>query len=484
MSVFTRTGSVMFLFCILLGCKSTLTEQNSQIEEKSFLKNIPALQEINITEALSGILPKIFKKVEVSDTKSSGQDVLEKVVVPVVEFKEFNRKNTYTNLRLSIEANPRVLSAIWKVKSYEAEIAALRSIQALKSDVQAIGGLETENRDTDAGAAIVLSAQKLIYDANSSDLSIESKKFELNSGETAAFVAADLVALQSYRAWIDLVRYREVNNIYSDGFKKAEPLLKQIESVSNSGLTDKKALLSARRNVMELMDRRLGAQSMEKIAEEIFLDSFPGADLATVLEAPQVDINAAGVFTQFDKETAPSLQEKRFLNKALLSNIASLEASERPRVAFNTTVNAPAENTLDDGTATAGLRLTYSFNDGGALKARIDQTRAQLEILQSETKALEKSLKIEYQKQIINYETSQERLLSLKTLIEVSEEILEMARQQVFSGRSTIKDVLDAEVSLSTLKIDRVNVQADVLLTLLTTQAYKDGLTTILDWSY
>ena len=470
-------------FC-LAGCNSTSSFLNKFSDKAAVSDEKGEEQELQIAKVLNDFFAQIFDaKINSSDETTAQQ--MERVELDKnPKFEEFNSSNTLTNVRLSIDKNPKVAARIGKLKSYQAEIAAFNSVKALTSDVQAVGGLQTEDRDTEAAATVILSTNKLLYDAKSADLRIESKNYQLKSGQVAILVSADLVALEGLRAWIDLIRYQQVMGIFTDGFAKTRPLLEQIESISTSGLTDKKLLLAAQRQVMELQDQFLNAQSLHKISEQVFLDSFPNVDLRTVVEKPHIDLNDTDLLDSFDLDQTPSVLEKKLLVKALETNILGLQASEKPQISFRASVNAPLQDTLDDGTANAGLSLNYKFNDGGALAAAIDQVYAELEILKSEIKVLQRTLKMDYEKQSIKYNTLKERRLALQTLISVSEEILETARQQLLSGRSTVKDILDAEVSLSSLKIDQVNANADSLIALLTIKAYKDGLTQVIDWSY
>ena len=144
------------------------------------------------------------------------------------KFEEFNSSNTSTNVRLSIDHNPKVAAKIGKLKTYQAEIAAFNSVKALTSDVQAVGGLQTEDRDTEAAAAVILSAKKLLYDAGSADLRVESKNYQLKSGQVSILVSADLAALEGLKAWIDFIRFKQVNSIFTDGFTKTQPLLLRV----------------------------------------------------------------------------------------------------------------------------------------------------------------------------------------------------------------------------------------------------------------
>jgi len=476
-------GLMLIVIGMLGGCNTTIGRLSTTLNGSNETEK-DSLQEKQLSDYFTEFFTDIFET-----EKESNGDLLipETKILDVTEkpkFKEFNSENAVTNLKLSIDSNPRVAATIGKLKAYDAEIDAMRAVKSLTSNIQAVGGLEAENRATKSAAGVTLSTQKLLYDASSADLRIESKAYQRKSGEISVLVAADLVALDGLKAWIDLVRFKRVDKLFSDGFERTQPLLDQIKSVSTSGLTDKKSLLASQRQIMELQDRFLAAQSMRKVSEEIFLDSFPGANLSTVVGTPSIEIDANDVFGSYDLENIPSIQEKLLLINALKLNIAGLEASNSPQVAFRASVNAPAENTLDDGVANAGFRLTYDFNDGGSRAAQVAQVKAELDILKNEIGALKNGLKVEFSKQAISYQTSRARIDALSNLVKISQEIKETARQQLLSGRSTIKDVLDAEVSLSALKIDQVNLEADILITLLSAKAYKDGLTQTIGWSY
>ncbi|PQM60266.1 MAG: hypothetical protein CML40_06375 [Rhodobacteraceae bacterium] len=478
-------GLMMIVICMLCACNTTTGGPSTSLDGSSIIRKDSLKEKQQVSDYFTTLFTDIFE----TEKKESNGDLLipETKILDVnvkPEFKEFNSKNAVVNLKLSIDSNPRVKATLGKLKSYEAEIDAMRAVKALTSKIQAVGGLESENRSTKSAAGVILSTQKLLYDARSADLRIESKTYQRKSGEISVLVSADLVALDALKAWIDLVRFKRVNKLFSDGFERTQPLLDQIKSVSTSGLTDKKSLLVSQRQIMELQDRFLAAQSMRKVSEEIFLDSFPGANLSTVVDAPRIKIDANDVFGSYDLENVPSIREKLLLMDALKLNMAGLEASNSPQVAFRASVNAPMDNTLDDGVANAGFNLTYDFNDGGSRAAQVAQVKAELDILRSEIGDLKNKLKVEYSKNAINYETSLDRIDALSNLIEISKEIKETARQQLLSGRSTIKDVLDAEVTLSSLKIDQANAEADILITLITAKAYKDGLTQMIGWSY
>jgi outer membrane protein TolC len=147
-------------------------------------------------------------------------------------------------------------------------------------------------------------------------------------------------------------------------------------------------------------------------------------------------------------------------------------------------VDAPARNTLDDGKAQAGLVVSYVFNDGGLSDYRIQQVLGQLAVLESETSELETFILAEYQKAEVYYKSSQEKTNATVELLELSKEIYSTAKQQVVSGRSTIAEILDAEMRVANLEIDLINAEADQLKALVQIIALTSGLHDTVGWSF
>ena len=107
-----------------------------------------------------------------------------------------------------------------------------------------------------------------------------------------------------------------------------QPLIDQIESVSLSGLSDKKAFLSARKNLLELKDKYSDSEQSEKLAEETFLNSFPGANLSTLVDKPAIEFQ----LTDLNEKIIP-LDRNNNLRETLLEEASRLRLVllKRPR---------------------------------------------------------------------------------------------------------------------------------------------------------
>jgi len=475
---------IIALFFSLSGCQTGIignTSKADSIDETS--ENDAVSSESYLVKSLEGFFSKLFEENQVQpELQTSSMSTEETKDQP--NFKMFSAQNTYINLNLSLSNSPIIKSKLFRIEAIKAELGELDAAKLFTSQISAIGGAVSEDRDTEIGASLQISSRKLLYDGKSSDFQILSKLDQLESAKHGVLVAADQEALKAIQAWINLKRYQEIEQIFQVGFSKLAPLVEQVESVSLSGMSDRKQLLLARRSLADLENKFIISQSMTATAEESFRDSFPSADLKTVTELPMLKIDVQKISKGFSPMQTNLVQEQVYLQQGIVKQIQALVASEKPVVAFSATVNAPVRDTLDDGTANAGLRLTYNLNDGGSLEAKIARGKAELEVMRNEIAALKKSLNLEYHKNKLNYQTSEKRVESLKEMIILAEETQEVTKQQVVAGRSTIKDVLDGEVLLSSLRIDLINGQSESILALVALEGFSTGLSESLGWSY
>ena len=66
----------------------------------------------------------------------------------------FTAKNTEENIKTAIEISHKVKASLKNLDALEAELGIEKATQSFSSDIQAVGGLFTEDRDTEMGANI------------------------------------------------------------------------------------------------------------------------------------------------------------------------------------------------------------------------------------------------------------------------------------------------------------------------------------------
>jgi hypothetical protein len=325
---FLKLGIVLsFLGLILVGCQTSILESSKSLgissENSEKQGEEPDLNFSGVLESFfSGAFDNEGKVSDIAAVRSSFTD-------KALEYSDFSQQNTSKNIKNAITNSYKVQAAITGLESLEAQVGVARASQAFSSNIQAVGGLSSEDRDTDLAASLRLSGNKIIYDGDSSDFRINGQLAQLKAGRIAVLVAANQAALLAYESWIDLIRYRRVNQIFEEGLTKGEAILTQIESVSVSGLSDKKGLLSSTRDYLEVQNRYIAAQAQEKIAEAKFRHAFRGVDTNSVQESPRVDFEKPKIVLTEDVLGRLALEEKYLLQEALQSQKLAFEGGKK-----------------------------------------------------------------------------------------------------------------------------------------------------------
>ena len=465
---------------LLSGCQETLSSGSGPLLDNS-QETTPAVnKEFELTNMLEGFFAAAFKQEDGTGEDSELTEPSKNLKPP--QFKSFSQVNTKSNIKIAVVNNPKVVAAEKKLDGLIAEIEMIKSEQKFTSSIRGVGGLSVENRETEAAASLNISARKLIYESDTSNLLINSKADELEASKKELLIAANTATLEAFEAWVQLFVNKEVLGRYQEGLNKARPLITQIESVSLSGLSDKKAFLSAQQSIMEVEDNYSDTLARKEVLEAEFLKVFPLAQLESVIEGPSLGIEESDVLKEPLTIGKDSIERQKLLQSALEKKVLSLQAGQRPLVAFSASVDAPARDLLDDGTANAGLLLTYALNDGGRAKSEIKKVQAELAVLINRGKDMERALSLQYRTTLSAYKRSIDRIDTKNLMIKTLNQIQAMAKQQVVSGRSTIKDILDAEFKIAKLELDLIFAKAQQRRSLVQLRALTGALYDDIGW--
>jgi outer membrane protein TolC len=425
-----------FVISVLTGCQdssskfksmaSTVFNSTSEMEEKNSASSDPQTV--------------IYKKKELA-------------------YKSFKKESVNTNIRTALSNNFKVLSKLASVDAAQEDIEISQSFEKLQSSATVTAGMVSENRDTEAAAAVVLSTNKILFDfgVTSAQINIAEASFEL--AKLDALMKAEEVALNGFEVWVSFAKAKQINDVYQVGLELANPLLGQIKNISVSGVADKTQLLAAKEKYTKLQTGADEAKSMLKVARTNFLNYFK---VSEIIELEQLD----GI--TFPSNSA--IQRNKMIQYQLLSKkvldekIKALQGKEKPSISLSSRVTAPVKDTLDEGNANAGLLITYIFNDGGRNDSEIKKVEAEIAALDNEGESFYFELEKQFSVLEEQYKLNQSKKDSMVELRELAEDVSATAKAQLVSGRSSITDVMNAEVSLADSKIQLIITKADLAI--------------------
>ena len=451
----------------------------------AFAIMLTACQNSNLD--INKILSKfdVEKKVESSepqDSLVSSDVVTETTKRENSKFKPFIPKNLKHNIAEAVIIHPLYIAERDKFEASQAYIEAAKSTKNVQASATLLGGLKSDNRKTDPAASLSVSISKLIYDYGASNAAVLSVSEKSAMAEIMVLGEAEKIASRALGVWIELVKTMRVKQVYLEGLDLARPLLGQIKNISTSGVADKSELLEAQKRYSSL---ELGVEEVTAAliaAETKFLDIFPEADLSSLrqLDIPEVTFYDNNENRLIENSTVIKGQE--LLIKSYQAELAASELGAKPAVAIAATVNAPAKDTMEDGLATLGLSVNYTFNDGGRRAADNDAIRANIANVENTRRNQISVDKMNLAVLIQQYKTAIKRVDTSKEILRLAQEIADTAKGQLITGRSSISDVMNARVATADAQISALNAQTDLVLASFGIIGLLDGILNYINW--
>lgn len=428
-------------------------------------------------------LPSSQRALEVSEGPKLQKTPNEADLVTDITYRDFTEANLKENLKIALKNFPDLKSKSYQTDMAIAGIGVVEAASKLQGTSNVLSGARSENRSTEASAIASVSIGKVLYDFGSIDYSIKSQKEAIESAKLAELVMVETVAIQGIDAWINLARNNEIETIFKRGINLATPLLGQIKNISTSGLSDKTSLLSAKQKFASLESSYQAVQANTLMSEALFKNIFLGSKILNVEVINQIDF--VSVLSPNEENFRNSLEFKgnQSLIRAKNLELSALTASKKPTVTLRANATIPVEDVRDEGVAMVGLDVTYSFNDGGLKTAKIDMLSLELKSLREQGAALliskESALKLLQQRYLV----AVSQISTNEDLLKLASEVRETVKGQLISGRSSIPDIMNAEVTLAETQIDLVNARADAVLLSYQIFALTGSLAEYIGWS-
>ena len=264
--------------------------------------------------------------------------------------------------------------------------------------------------------------------------------------------SAEETALEAAQAYLDMLRFRELNRLAEQNLKTHESTLKQIEERVGAGVSkgvDREQAIGrlalARSN---LLTERSNLQDVVARFQRI-VGTRPAAELK-----PSPDITAAvpeGAVGTGALDTAPQLLA------SLAETDAARRAQDGAKAGYYPSLELQArrdEGTDIDGvvgdqeTTRVAVVLSYNLFNGGSDKARASQFANQLAAAQSRRDASCREVGQVVAVAWSDLLTLREQLTSLEQHVQSISKVREAYRQQFQLGQRTLLDLLDTENEL------------------------------------
>ena len=320
----------------------------------------------------------------------------------------------------------------------------------------------TSSATFDASAEVSLSYN--IYTGGSRSASIRAAEKQLRSNILDLERVVEVARFETARDYYNLQNGDAQVKIQEAAVEDASQTLKDAQLLEKAGLGTRFDVLRAEVELAQAQQQLNTAESEQNIARRQLAETLSlahNADLATadmIEEAGNWDLPLKTTIVQAFKNRAE-------LEQALLQREIGEEqskvalANRKPQVGVSATYgfNDDYEDNFDLGDQyNLALNLQWQLFDGGAARARAEQSKKDSEIAEVQFGDQRNQIRFAVEQAYFGLKSNQKNITTATKEVELAQESLRLARLRFQAGVGTQTDVIDAQTQLTTARGNRL----------------------------
>lgn len=269
------------------------------------------------------------------------------------------------------------------------------------------------------------------------------------------------VALSAANAWLQLWQAQARVALLNSRSGDIDTLLGQIERMAANGMVDNATVDSARRQLVDVNLERARLEQEYRAAQAQFRRYFRALPEGAISDQEIITMSEAVDQLQLWSE-APELKQAAAELLAARADLRRREAAFSPRASIQSGVNSPIDDN-DSTDVTVGLVLEYTIASGGQREAEVRASQARVE-------AAEAALADAYASAEAQAAEARAQLEAMQTSLALTEERIrlrsaeaETARSQIVTGQSSLRELIDAEISNYRAEDEMLRMRAEKL---------------------
>ena len=448
-----RYTVLLICFTLLVGCKPYQYDIKNSYRQvsKNITQTVSALG-----EKINSVGSKIVRKNNNSRINSI-QDQYKKIdnVENLLAKKDnaqtknlYNQDMPFQKILWDVISNhPEVLAAQYLEKAAEQEVSASKgnTKPQITGSLNAGGVRENlSSSEITSGVGLNAGISQLIYDGGQTTSGIGKKEALFEKAKANNTLVKGRVGFEASNAWIDLWNLNEKLKEIKRTNEHASPILADIKRIAENGLIDRTIVDNVEHSLLKISMNQQKLEMDIEIAKLRF-SNFYGEIPDNVIE-PKSPFSLKILENKMkDKKSIPSLRLAAAELIASRQEVNSILGEFKPKVSFNLAANSPLD-TDEDASLAVGIQSTYTFSDGGALKARLKVAEAkssEMEFNLENTK-IQTTRSVESDFQLLAY-LLQSRALTQKRLQKNSQS-LNVLKSQILTGQSKLNNLIDVHI--------------------------------------
>ncbi len=293
---------------------------------------------------------------------------------------------------------------------------------------------------------IGVESSRLTTERKREDLKLSVIKAYYNALEARKTIDVDQESVDNYQA-----HYTNVSQLYSAGSKARIDVLRSSVELSNARQTLIKAQnsyeadLSTLRNLLN-MDRTVPL------------------NLTTDFSYDKFDISMDDAIA-YAYRNRKDLKVSEYEMKQKELAITSAKAGYQPELSLSVGTNVLNKQwhpSMDNKTGlSAGVGLSWDIFDSGVTKAEVKEAKNQYDIAKLNLLKNKEDIDLSLRQSYYNMREAEKRFTSTSDAVNQAEEDYYIAREKYRAGEGLMLDIIDAQLALSTARLNHISAQYD-----------------------
>ena len=283
------------------------------------------------------------------------------------------------------------------------------------------------------------------------------------------------IGLQTIQAYWGLSLAEESVKVAEMAVATAEESLRQIELLHAEGTVVRSDLLSAKVRLADFQDTLVRARGRARVAEtelEILVGEGPEGrwEVSSLLppgpqEVPGLD--PASLF-EVAKQKRPDYVSLKARSEAAAANVRAARGSFLPQFGVEASYewNAPQFSEDLEGSYVLGVGLDWSLFEGFRDRASLKEARSNDEAARYRLRSHEDRMILEIAEAVAAVQTNQESLQVTQERVAQAEESLRIIQQRYREGLTTVLELEQAELALSSSRLQKLQAIHDLRISL------------------
>ena len=359
-------------------------------------------------------------------------------------------------LQYALDTDPNIITARRNIEAKLAVVEANRAQKDFQVGSTLYGGIE-DITDNTKGLALSVDASRLVFDGGKLDFQINLALFDAVAARQSLSASVDERAYELCRIWLELDKYRTLQEQIDKRLAVLDPLIVQLEQVAKAGIGDVSKVTAAQRTVSSIRVEQTSIAEELAQAELEFANAIGSVGKEILFDYEYISDMIPKKIDSSLVQSSPILLSQYANYQGAMARVNSLKAKRGFDIGFELKAMRPLAGSGYDSDESVGLVGRKTLFNGGLLESQIKEAEYLVKSRASQIKASYRQGARTIQTAQQNIESMDKAILLARENAKLTAEEIVYLRQQLVIGGSTLDSVLSAEARLYQAESREIN---------------------------